>query len=92
MRHFPAVYSIMGAQKKVKRFSYARTNVAASSIGYTKPKESSQGEGGDLQSKYSLTLTVARKKHNERRSFGKACQKNLDTLLRSMPEPAGFAT
>lgn len=78
MRHFPAVYSIMGAQKKVKRFSYARTNVAASSIGYTKPKESSQGEGGDLQSKYSLTLTVARK--------------NLDTLLRSMPEPAGFAT
>ena len=78
MRHFPAVYSIMGTQKKVKRFSYARTNVAASSIGYTKPKESSQGGGGDLQSKYSLTLTVARK--------------NLDTLLRSMPEPAGFAT
>ena len=35
-----------------------KRHVGASNIGYTKPKEHSQGKGGDLRSKYNLTLTA----------------------------------
>ena len=41
-------------------------SVSASNIGYTKARERSQGKGGDLRSKYNLTLTVVRKKYNGR--------------------------
>ena len=69
-----------------------RTGVSASNIGYTKPKERSQGKGGDLRSKYNLTLTVVRKKYNGRGLFGKACRTALDTLSCCAPVPAGFTT
>ena len=45
--------------------------VSASNIGYTKARERSQGKGGDLRSKYDLTLTVVRKQYNGRGLFGK---------------------
>ena len=67
-------------------------NVEASNIGYTKPKERSQGKGGDLRSKYDLTLTVVRKQYNGRGLFGKACRTALDTLSCCAPVPAGFTT
>ena len=66
--------------------------VEASNIGYTKPKERSQGKGGDLRSKYDLTLTVVRKQYNGRGLFGKACRTALDTLSCCAPVPAGFTT
>ena len=67
-------------------------SVSASNIGYTKPKERSQGKGGDLRSKYDLTLTVVRKKYNGRVLFGKACRTALDTLSCGTSVPAGFTT
>ena len=36
----------------------AKHGVSASNIGYTKARERSQGKGGDLRSKYNLTLTA----------------------------------
>ena len=47
--------------------------VGASNIGYSKFEKSSQGKGGDLRSKYSLTLTVVRKKYNGRGDYPKNC-------------------
>ena len=67
-------------------------NVEASNIGYTKPKERSQGKGGDLRSKYDLSLTVVRKQYNGRGLFGKPCRTALDTLSCCAPVPAGFTT
>ena len=64
--------------------------VSASNIGYTKARERSQGKGGDLRSKYNLTLTVVRKKYNGRGLFGKPCRTALDTL--PCGAPAGFTT
>ena len=66
--------------------------VSASNIGYTKARERSQGKGGDLRSKYNLTLTVVRKQHNGRGLFGKACRTALGTLSCGAPVPAGFTT
>ena len=66
--------------------------VSVSNIGYIKPKERSQGKGGDLRSKYDLTLTVVRKQYNGRGLFGKACRTALDTLSCCAPVPAGFTT
>ena len=59
----------------------AKKNVSASNIGYTKARERSQGKGGDLRSKYNLTLTVVRKQHNGRGLFGKPCRTALDTFI-----------
>ena len=70
----------------------SEVGVEASNIGYTKPKERSQGKGGDLRSKYDLTLTVVRKQYNGRGLFGKACRTALDTLSCCAPVPAGFTT
>ena len=67
-------------------------SVSASNIGYTKAREHSQGKGGDLRSKYDLTLTVVRKQYNGRGLFGKACRTALDTLSCCAPVPAGFTT
>ena len=47
-------------------------DVSASNIGYTKARERSQGKGGDLRSKYNLTLTVVRKQYN-----GRGCSARL---------------
>ena len=73
-------------------WNHTETTVSASNIGYTKPKERSQGKGGDLRSKYDLTLTVVRKQYNGRGLFGKACRTALDTLSCCAPVPAGFTT
>ena len=70
--------------------SFFKFFVSASNIGYTKARERSQGKGGDLRSKYNLTLTVVRKKYNGRGLFGKPCRTALDTL--SCGAPAGFTT
>ena len=56
--------------------------VSASNIGYTKPKERSQGKGGDLRSKYDPTLTAAREKYNRDRLPGTLCRAALITTLR----------
>ena len=73
------------------RFCF-KPNVGASNIGYSKFEKSSQGKGGDLRSKYNLTLTVVRKKYNGRGLFGKVCRTALDALFRGAPAPAGFTT
>ena len=64
------------------------STVSASNIGYTKARERSQGKGGDLRSKYNLTLTVVRKKYNGRGLFGKLCRTALDALFRGAPAPS----
>ena len=66
--------------------------VSASNIGYTKARERSQGKGGDLRSKYNLTLTVVRKQYNGRGLFGKPCRTALGTLSCGAPVSAGFTT
>ena len=57
------------------------SSVSASNIGYTKARERSQGKGGDLRSKYNLTLTVVRKQYNGKGLFGKPCRTALDTFI-----------
>lgn len=88
------IHSILKNDSPVNRkfVEQTETTVEASNIGYTKPKERSQGKGGDLRSKYDLTLTVVRKQYNGRGLFGKACRTALDTLSCCAPVPAGFTT
>lgn len=62
-------------------FIFFRATVSASNIGYTKPKERSQGKGGDLRSKYNLTLTVVRKQYNERGLFGQGLPNSLGYFI-----------
>ena len=77
---------------KKELITFVLTTAGASNIGYSKFEKSSQGKGGDLRSKYNLTLTVVRKKYNGRGLFGKVCRTALDALFRGAPAPAGFTT
>ena len=91
-RLFCSLHIIPRSRHSVKRRSGQAqpAPVSASNIGYTKARERSQGKGGDLRSKYNLTLTVVRKQHNGRGLFGKPCRTALGTL--SCGAPAGFTT
>ena len=70
-------YLIRPAMKSQGVNQIQQPGVSASNIGYIKPKERSQGKGGDLRSKYDLTLTVVRRQYNGRELFGKCFQDPL---------------
>ena len=90
----PLIIIIVAGKGTVKSYAQIQQRhfVSVSNIGYIKPKERSQGKGGDLRSKYDLTLTVVRKQYNGRGLFGKPCRTALDTLSCCAPVPAGFTT